>query len=190
MSVRIPKDVMISIREQVYKILDEVQYLSQDRKENGKVMERLVADPDIGGRIAEYVGKARIKTYIKDAVINRYAKERTRPPTDLSSILEDVYGAKYLPLVLSKGRSDVSVFRSESGSIAVVCCGRLLKWESALRRLIEFLGQKGEKLRIQSPERPDMLLILMSGGKVIPDSDRTLLEKNLAIVNVRATILK
>lgn len=189
MSARIPKDVIISIREQIFRILDEVQYLSQDRKENGKVMDRLVADPDIGGRIAEYVGKPRIKTYIKDAVINRYAKERTRPPMDLTSILEDEYGAKYLPLVISKGRNDVCVFRSESGGLAVVCCGRLIKWESALRKLIEFLGQKSEKLRILSSRQPDMLLILMSGGKVIPDSDRTLLEKNLAIVNVHTRIL-
>lgn len=190
MSVKIPKDVMMSIREQVYIILDEVQYLSQDRKENGRVMERLVADPNIGGHVAEYVGKARVKTYIKDAVINRYAKEKTRPPADLSLTLEGVFGAKYQPLVLPRSRSAASVFRSQSGRLAVVCCGRLLKWESALRKLLEFLGQKGEQLKTQSPDKPDMLLILMSGGKVIPDSDMSLLERTLAIVNVRARILK
>jgi hypothetical protein len=189
MSVNIPKEIMQDLRDRIYTRLDQVQYLAQDRTENGKVMEGLVTDPIIGGRIAEYVGRARVKTYIKDAVINRYAKERTRPPADLAPILELAFSTQYAPLTHTPGRGAAHVYRSQSGRLAVVSCGTLLKWETALRKLLEYLGRHGEKLATLSQHPPQMLLVLMSGGRVITYADRTLLDRALAKVGVHARIL-
>ena len=94
MSVRMPQEVRTEIRELVYQRLDAVNYLAQGRVENGRFMEQLARDPMVGARIAEYTGKERVKTYIKDAVINRYAKERTKPPSDLSKTVAGVVGEK------------------------------------------------------------------------------------------------
>ena len=88
---------MTEIRELVYQRLDSVNYLAQGRVENGKFMEQLAHDPVVGGRIAEYTGREKVKTYIKDALINRYAKERTKPPSDLSTTVAEVVGEKVSP---------------------------------------------------------------------------------------------
>jgi hypothetical protein len=189
MSVTIPKNVITDLRDRIYQRLDAVQYLSQDRTENGKVMDSLVSDPFIGGRIAEYVGRAKVKTYIKDAVINRYAKERTRPPEDLSVVVNLAFSDKYTPLTLSRRRGVAQVYKSESGYVTVVSCGTLLKWETALRKLLEYLGRHGDKFAALSAHPPQMLLVLMSGGKVITCADRALLERALAQVGVHARIL-
>ena len=70
----IPKAKLETIRSKTFAILEERQYLSQSRKENGKLMDELVDHPEIGGIVAGYMPKAAVKTYIKDALINSYSK--------------------------------------------------------------------------------------------------------------------
>mgnify|MGYP006864754778 CR=1 FL=1 len=80
--VDMPRKVMLEIRERIFEVLDEKEYMSTKRKRSGEIMDSLVSDPSIGARIAEYYGKERVRTYIKDAVLNRYTKERTKAPDD------------------------------------------------------------------------------------------------------------
>lgn len=187
MSVNMPRAVMTEIRKLVYQRLDAVNYLAQGRVENGKFMEQLARNPVIGGRIAEYTGKEKVKTYIKDALINRYAKERTKPPSDLSPTVVGVVGEK-VARVDGGGDRDIRLYRG-GGTLVVVSCGRLLKWETALRKLLEYMGRNGGRLEHSSSRRLVLMLVLMTGGKRIPSSDKELLERSLKTIQVKVRLL-
>ena len=187
MSVRMPQAVMTEIRELVYQRLDAVNYLAQGRVENGKFMEQLARDPVVGGRIAEYTGREKVKTYIKDALINRYAKERTKPPSDLSTTVAEVVGEK-VSRVDGGGDRDVSLYLG-NGTLVVVGCGRLLKWETALRKLLEYMGRTRDHLEYSSVRRTELMLVLMTGGKKISSADRELLERSLKAIQVKVRLL-
>ncbi len=188
MSVKMPEDVRTMIREKIYKRLDEVNYLAQGRIENGKFMEQLVHDHEIGERIAQYYGKGRVKTYIKDGVINRYSKEKTRPPSDLCLTVGEVIGEK-VSRVDELGERGISLYRGVSGLLVVASCGRLLKWETALRKLLEYLGRNIDRLESKVDSRPALILVLMTGGKKIASSDKQLLERSLDAIRVKVRLL-
>lgn len=177
---------MTQIRELIYKRLDDVDYLAQGRVENGRVMEQLARDPAIGGRIAEYTGKEKVKTYIKDGVINRYAKEKTRPPSDLSSTVSAVIGENTTKL---DGKGAIGLYRSSGGAVVVVSCGRLLKWETALRKLLEYLGGNDERLERGGAGKRVLLLVLMTGGQRLSSADKDLLERSLEAIQVKVKLL-
>jgi hypothetical protein len=63
----------------------------------------------------------------------------------------------------------------------------LIKWETALRKLLEYLGRNSA--RLAGAARPTMMLILMSGGKRISSSDRQLLERSLDAIQVKVKLL-
>ena len=157
--------------------------MHQSRVENGKFMERLAKDPAIGGRIAEYTGRSKVKTYIKDAVINRYAKEKTRPPDDLSKQLEPLVELPISKTNEARSRN-LQLYRGKCGTLVVVACGRLLKWETALRKLLEYLGRNYKT--IEDKKNPVVLaLFLMTAGKQINEGDKQLLEQSLLAINVK-----
>ena len=187
MSVRIPREVMTEIRELVYQHLDAVNYLARGRVENGKFMEQLARDPVIGGRIAEYTGRERVKTYIKDSVINRYAKERTKPPSDLSTTVARVVDEK-VSRINGGGDRGISLYGG-GGALVVVSCGRLLKWETALRKLLEYMGRNRGRLEHSSVRQPVLMLVLMTGGRRISSADRELLERSLEAIQVKVSLL-
>lgn len=186
MTVKMPKEVMLRLREAIFKKLDAANYLSQGRVENGRFMEQLAHDPEIGGKIAEYTGKERVKTYIKDAVINRYAKERTRPPTDLSANIESALGVTTTKIDGNHGRG-IGLYRTTKATV-VTSSGRLLKWESALRKLLEYLGKNRDRLIKQNSE-VKLFLVLMSGGQKLASADRAFLERSLDAIGVKIIVL-
>lgn len=188
MSVKMPREVITELRALIYQRLDAVNYLAQGRVENGRFMEQLARDPLIGGRIAQYTGKEKVKTYIKDAVINRYAKERTRPPSDLSLAVAGVVGEK-VSKIDEGGEKGISIYRGDGGVLVVVSCGRLLKWETALRKLLEYLGRNRGRLGHDSAGGTVMMLVLMTGGQRISSADKELLERSLGAIQVKVRLL-
>lgn len=187
MSVAMPSEVRAEIRELVFRRLDAVNYLAQGRVENGRFMEQLAVDPKVGGRIAEYTGKERVKTYIKDALINRYAKEKTKPPSDLTSTVAGIAGKDVVRVDggTSKG---ISLYR-DGETLVVVSCGTLMKWETALRKLLEYMGRNRDRLQHGGVRRSMLLLVLMTGGKKISSADEDLLERSLEAIQVKVRLL-
>lgn len=184
-----PEEIRTKIRELIYQRADKVNYLAQGRIENGKFMEQLAKDPAIGGFIAQYTGKERVKTYIKDGVLNRYAKEKTRPPSDLCKTVGDAIGEEVLR-VDESGDRGISLYRGKrTGTLVVTSCGRLLKWETALRKLLEYMGRNSGRFEGNGASHPGMILILMTGGQRISSSDKQLLERSLDAIQVKVRLL-
>ena len=183
--VDIPKKVMLEIRERVFSVLDQKEYMSTKRIHSGKIMDFLVSDPMIGARIAEYSGKERVRTYIKDALLNRYTKERTKAPADWTPFIKELFGAECSQVATLNG---VRVFRSQDGTIFVGSHGRLLKWETALRKLLEYRAGNTKAL-VDHGKLVESCLILMSGGAPQTTADADLLRSALANINVKVKVL-
>lgn len=181
----LPESVRIAVRDAIYKKADEFSYMHKSRVESGAFMENLVRDPEVGRILADYMAKDMIKTYIKDAVLNRYMKEKKRKclPSDPEELLASIR------MVFSQGATiihhegaDVFLFRLDDSDLLLIAQGTLLKWETALRKALEFIAR--------SPGLPPRegslhtLLNIAVLGASFTESDRAHLVSALSYVGV------
>ncbi len=188
MSKRIPPGPRKEIFAYVYTKADEHRYLEKSRPENTQFMDNLGNDPEVGGRLEGYIGSARVKTYIKDTILNRYSKERKVVPRSVEKLLYPIYGE--LVEVDYRQQDNVSLHRvKNSGKLVVVCRASTLKWETGLRKLIQYVAAMPDADTSPSlfpvhTGPPDLVLIILEYGSPINDSDKHLIEKGLKMVNV------
>ena len=74
----LPADKQRRIKKLIFSRADQFGYATSGRIENGRFLDQLVNDPEIGGVLKEYMEKERVRTYIKDGVLNAYTKQLTR----------------------------------------------------------------------------------------------------------------
>ena len=58
----LPNDLSKAIKKAIYQKADEFGYSTSGRIESGQFLDQLVEDPEIGGRLREYLPKERIRT--------------------------------------------------------------------------------------------------------------------------------
>ena len=189
MASMVPKHIASEIKKKTFAILDERNYLGQSRKENGKLMADLVSMPEIGGVLSEYMAKAAIKTYIKDAIINAYSKAAYAKSISVSVVEEKISQQEGIRVSCVEGKcSDKLLFlRAENGDLFVVGIGTVTKWETSLRKALEFI-EKAPNL----PPRDCNLkiyLILSSLEKSIPQSELEHIVKSLEFIGVKVEVI-
>ncbi len=183
---KVPSKIQKEIKAAVYEKADAHCYMYRDRTENGIFMENLVKDPQVGGRLAEYMLKAELKTYIKDAILNRYAKDKTAAALapSASELIRREFSLDS-DVIESKKNSRISLHRLANGELLIVAGGTLLKWETALRKALEYIAKapglppKKEPLRV--------LLNLATSGRCLTESDKRLIENALGFVGVKVS---
>ena len=180
-----PKNVMLEIRRLSFEFLDEKDYLSANRKRSGELMDVLVGDANIGSKIAEYCGKERVRTYIKDSILNRYTKDRTKAPEDWTPIINELYDAECVEV---GNHTDLRLFRDGSGTIFVASHGRLIKWETGLRKLLEYQVVYKNAL-LKHATSVELCLILTGGGGRQTSADFDLVRASLDNINIKLKIL-
>lgn len=189
MANRLPKQARAKVIELVYKKADEYAYMECDRVKNGQFMDMLVEDPDVGGLLRQYMPKERVRTYIKDTILNRYTKEatsRTLSSKTPEQIIKEEYGESSSVIQKVKGSAyDCHVLRSEAGNIFIVSEGTLLKWETALRKGLEIIANE-PNLTIEG-KVPSLCLKLSLAGQSPTDADKKLIRTALAAAGVKAT---
>jgi hypothetical protein len=136
----------LKIKKAIYKKADDFGYASSGRSDSGRFMDELVDDPEVGAILKEYMSKERIRTYIKDGVLNAYAKGLVKKvlatafPTDT---IQQVYGVQSSVIQKCTGKeASLSVSRAVDGRIIVVSGGTVLKWETALRKALELVARQ------------------------------------------------
>lgn len=179
---KIPEHVQRTIRQRVYAAADEADYLDSNRTDNAKLLERLCGDPQIGGVLRQYLSRERIRTYVKDAVLNRYAKERKaslRPTVEeCAEFCSRRFAVADFTNVDDEGK-DIVLFKSlASPFYAVVVHGTCLKWETALRKALLFVATK--PFGIRSGNTVQIVLSLCSRGTSLTPSDRQVIDRALA----------
>lgn len=166
MATEIPKVVRERIRKYVYVRLDGENYLMASRTANARLLENLCSDPEVGGVICQYYPKERVRTYIKDAIFNRYAKEHKigmRPKAEkIEAFCRECYHVSdFKPL--DPGVKGVVLLKSVASPIyAVVVEGTFLKWETALRKGLLYVA--GHPFGVNEQNTVHIVLSLFMSG--------------------------
>ena len=144
MSRKVPDNIAKEIKVCVFQEADRINYLARSRTDNGNFLAKLVSMQDVGEKLSQYMNKAEVKTYIKDAILNRYSKDKIKEerPDDLESIIIEKTGFKAY-FVEREEKNDISLFKSPSHTcFIVVANGTVLKWETALRKALLYVASK------------------------------------------------
>ena len=189
MANRLPPKIRAKVIRIVYRKADEFGYLECDRVQNGQFMDMLVEDSEVGGLLQQYMPKERVRTYIKDTILNRYTKDatsRTLSSKTPEQTIKEEFGETANVIQRIKGSAyDCHVLRSESGNIYIVSEGTFLKWETALRKGLEIIANE-PNLTIDGMV-PSLCLKLSLAGQALTEADKKLIKTALSAAGVRAT---
>ena len=184
MAIFLTKEQAAKIKETVYAKADEYNYINRGRNENGQFMTALVGDADVGGVLSQYLEKGKIRTYIKDAILNGYTKNRKRKILIENSPVDTINRVYSVDVNVIQSARDVTVCRSNDGRIFVVSSGTFLKWESALRKALELIAR--ESKLVVNGKTPEICLQLVVLNLGITDSDKKLITDSLKAIGVKA----
>lgn len=193
MSNKVPDNVAKIIKEIVFIEADRVNYLARSRTDNGIFLDQLVTKADVGGKLSQYMKKAEVRTYIKDAILNRYSKDKTQEerPDDLQSIIAEILDLESECFFIEKdAKSQVSLFKNHSNPsdvcFIVVSDGTVLKWETALRKALLYIASK--PFFDNSDASIKIVLTLFARHQKICPSDLRHLETALSVCNAKPHI--
>lgn len=183
--IKIPRNVYKEVKDAIYGKADEHGYMSKDRVENGIFMQNLVSDPDVGMRLSEFMPSESLKTYIKDTILNRYAKEKTasKRPRDVSKYILKAFGCEGNEIDYEK-KNHVSLHKLGVSSYVVVARCTLLKWETGLRKAIEYV-EKCPGLPTVGGKKLRLLLVIGTRGP-LTKPDKVHIKKSLAVLEVES----
>ena len=188
MSKKVPDTIAKEIKERVFKEADQFNYLARSRTDNGTFLDQLVNMKDVGGRLSQYMPKAEIRTYIKDAILNRYSKDKTQEvrPSDCVPIIQEKLAVKAL-FVERENKTKISLFKSPNDHCYVVVAdGTYLKWETALRKALLYIASK--PFSAQDDMEVHIMLALFARHRKVSPSDLRQLQKALRPCNAIAFI--
>ena len=156
MAVVLPKDVQKRIKTTIYRKADEFGYATAGRVENGRFMNELMEDPEVGGVLKEYMEKGKIRTYIKDGVLNSYTKAKKKEAltaTTPEGVVKRLFKESADIIQTCSGKqAGLYVLRATNGNIFVVSSGTVLKWETALRKALEIIASEPGLSEKRSPK--------------------------------------
>lgn len=182
------KETEKRVKKAIYKKADEFGYLTSGRVESGQFMDSLVAAPDIGGVLKEYMPKENIRTYIKDGVLNAYTKAKKNILLDAmapEAVIQKVYVKTAVIIQSCSGKNaGVFVLRDDDGRIYVISSGTVQKWETALRKALDIIARE-PGLTINEIT-PDICLRLAEVGQSLTESEKTHIATALEAINVKA----
>lgn len=185
----LPKEARKEIFDAVYKKADEFGYMECDRVQSGQFMDSLVDSPDVGVRLGNYMPKERVRTYIKDTILNQYTKHvnshilaSMTPEETINEVFDE--DAAIIDNVTFKGNV-LSILRSsDNGNIFVVSIGTALKWETALRRALEIIASK-PNITVNN-KAPSICLKLSVANQTLTEADKKAIKSALGAVGVKA----
>ena len=188
MAYSLPINIQAKVKRAVYKKADEFGYMECGRIESGRFLDTLVDDPEVGKVIIEYMPKERVRTYIKDGVLNAYTKAATKKALAASTpenVIKNVFNETAAVIQKGKGKQGgLFVLRAESGHIYVVSGGTVLKWETALRKSLEIIANE-PNLTIDG-KAPSICLKLSLTGQSLTEADKTHIITAVGAVGVKA----
>jgi len=178
-----------NIREVLFKkafIMADVQgYTSNNNRENTLLMDRMLDDLEIGGKLQQFMSDVEARVYIKDVVLHKYSTEKRHLTKD------EVYN------LACKGRTEsfnevhmgqgVYLLGIDKGKFMVVSSGTHLKWESALRKILLYIGGR-PKLSEEGKELK-RVLVLTTSGINLRTGDEALLRKSLSNIGVEVVLV-
>jgi len=174
----------MKIKEIVYERADKYDYINRGRVDNGIFMTTLVEDPDVGGVLSEYLDRDKIRTYIKDGILNAYTKSRKKEILKGNSPIDTIKKIYTTAVTIIQAAGDITVCRSNDGKLFVVSNGTFSKWETALRKALELIAR--EPKLIINGKTPEICLQIVVLNLGITDGDKSLITDALGAIGVKA----
>jgi len=184
MAKRLNNETAATIKERVYAKADEYGYINRTRVDNSTFMTTLAEDPNVGGVLSEYLERDKIRTYIKDGILNAYTKSRKREILVSNSPIDTIQQIYSIAVDIIKTVKDVTVCRSNDGRVFVVSTGTFLKWETALRKALELIAREPKLFIGESAPEICLQLVVLNLG--ITDGDKSLIADALRTIGVKA----
>ncbi|WP_296011709.1 hypothetical protein [uncultured Adlercreutzia sp.] len=188
MTQNLPANVRELVRATVYEKADAVGYLSQGRIDNGRFISQLAEDPNIVALLSDYMPKSDMRTYIKDAILNRYAKDwRNRALQKITD--EELLKSKHGEVSKVGGSADVSLYCTQDPPYRyyVISTGTCIKWETALRKALEYVVQLPKETQ---EVRPTVALKCVTPRGVMTKPDKDLIETSLDRVGIEFYVIE
>ncbi len=184
--VVIPPAVKAQLVSRIREQLEEEGYFSQGLFNSTVMLDEMAADPQIGGVLAQYMRKDKVRTYIKDCIIGKYAKKKNGELLSTEKVQYELERREG-PLLLQTDKNQVVTFITETDGVIIFAAkGTVLKWESALRKVLEkraLIDTEQETMQVK------MYLFLSNTGRLLTDSERENLRKTLGLVDVKIVII-
>jgi hypothetical protein len=128
--MRVPVEVRERMRARLWQLADEVNWILLSDADKGKYYRNWTSDAEIGGILSRYMEVGQVRTYIKDAVLKVYARQRMAdarsPLTKLGLSASNKVAQTFIKphgVKLADGR--------------VICWGRAMTWKAILMALHE-----------------------------------------------------
>ena len=186
MSAKVPAKIAKEIKKIVFEEADRFNFLARSRSDNGWFLDKLVSQQNVGEKLSQYMSKAEVRTYIKDAILNRYSKDKSyeERPGDYSPLIKDRLALDVV-FIEKDDRGDVFLYKSLSDRcFVVVAVGTYLKWETALRKALVYIASK--PFSAYSDKKTHIMLALFARHQKIPVSDVQYLQKAVKPCNAIA----
>ena len=185
---RMPKDVENEIKKTAYALCEEHGYGDGNRVDSTAFIDMLLARQDVGGRLKEYLPASGVRVYIKDTLCGRYTKNLTAQKMKMYSAVEaikEVYGVN----TVCVGKSgEVTVCKEDNSDyIYLVDYSTLVRWESSLRRILEYIARTPYADRNRNLIR--ICLVIVDQTNKLTYADKTLLAKALEFVNAKPLVV-
>ena len=181
MANNVPREIGNLIKDRVTKRADAFGYAGRTRVENGAFMDDLIRDSEIGGVLSEYMPKGNIRTYIKDGILNRYTKilnKEIQEKYTAEDIVKAIYNQE-CPTIDSKGK--VCLCCHDGKDLYVISSGTVLKWETALRKGLEYISMLPESTK---NKKPKLCLKLTVINNLLSASGKLELKEQLNLISV------
>ncbi len=184
MRVTLPKNVEKSIKDYVFKLADKEDYLSTSKIDNGLFIDRLVSDTNAGKKVEQYTKKENVRTYIKDAVLNRYTKHcrEKNKPQGLEEFFSLMFNDKCHKIESSKNTTLLRCSSKASYTHIISVDGTYAKWETALRKALLYSGIKPFASKV---ENRILIHLNLFTPKHVTESDKMAIRKALQIIGAK-----
>ncbi len=184
---RLPKDVEGEIKRTAYDLCKKYNYGTGDI-DSTSFIDMLLAREEVGGRLKQYLPEASIRVYIKDTLCGRYTKDLTARKMEEYSPTEavkEIYGVD--TIIIAKS-GYVTICRDERTKLLyLVDYSTLIRWESALRRVLEYMAKTSSIC--DNPSNVRICLVVVDQTEKMTYGDKKYLMKALSFVNARALIV-
>jgi hypothetical protein len=128
--VSVPEEVRDRLKSQLWAIADQVGWANLSTIQKSKYYEDWTRNHEIGGLLARFIDRERVRLYIKDTLLKSYALDRFSDPSRSFRVSGIEASAKTVETYQKPhGR------RLEDGRI--ICWGRAEDWKSILMALHE-----------------------------------------------------
>jgi hypothetical protein len=183
MAKKIATKVRAAVEHACFQLLDDWKYLNRSRNENSKFMDQLVNHKDVGRKLQEFLDIAAVRKYIKDVLVNKYAKEKRQMPRDISVELGGIIN-EALDEIEWVASDNLSLHRSALGIYVVAARTTYVKWETGLRKILLYICSK-PALRPVGDCVTIMVLAVFEHSADINEADRKELGSALGLIGVK-----